>query len=95
MRLYPATSLGLNLYTMTRRGVVPVYRKESRKGLHGGLFIEKFDEHGKATPIPLRNGSTLYDEQADKFIYNRWAWEGDGEMTVGPFNIARLRQMKL
>ena len=94
MRLYQAKECGLLLYAMTRRGAVPVFRKESRKGLHGGLFIEQFDEQGNATPVPLRNGATLYDEQGHRTMYNRWRWEGDGEMTASTFNLNKLRGVR-
>lgn len=90
MRLYQATELGLNLFTMTKRGAVPVYRKESKKGLHGGLFIKKFDDEGNYKAVALRNGASLYDEQANRSTYYRHRWEGDGEFTASPFNLKKL-----
>lgn len=97
MRLFEATIAGCKLYTITKQyGTMPLYRKESKKGLHGGLFLSISNDETNQPPTikPLRHGAIMYDDQGHRMMYNRWAWEGDGEMTASPFNLNKLRGVR-
>jgi hypothetical protein len=97
MRLVEATEQGLRLYTITRQyGTMPLYQKESKKGLHGGLFLSISNDETNQPPTikPLRHGAIIYDEQGHRTIYNRKAWEGDGQLTASPFNLNKLKGVR-
>lgn len=77
MRSYPARHLGFQLYARKRHGMIPLFRKESKKGLHEGLFFKEYDSQGKETLKPLRSGIWIWDEQAHKMPYIRDRWGGE------------------
>lgn len=84
MRLYREKYNQSYLYVNNRKhGTMDVYRKESSKGLHGGLFYCD----GK----PLKEGIILRNGLGHTLPYRRWEWEGDEEITSCPFNIRLLR----